>query len=88
MLCFECNICIVIVVDCIWGEWFLGECSAECGGGIELDFRHKIQEELFGGKPCEGEHIRHEDCNTHNCPSMTLYRLYQSLYRNNHQLDK
>ena len=69
---------IVIVVDCIWGEWFLGECSAECGGGIELDFRHKIQEELFGGKPCEGEHIRHEDCNTHNCPSMTLYRLYQS----------
>ena len=74
----ECNICIVVVVDCIWGEWFLGECSAECGGGIELDFRHKIQEELFGGKPCEGEHIRHEDCNTHNCPSMT-YQLFQSL---------
>ena len=71
---------IVIVVDCIWGEWFLGECSAECGGGIELDFRHKIQEELFGGKPCEGEHIRHEDCNTHNCPSMP-YQLYQSLYK-------
>lgn len=60
---------IFYAVDCIWGEWVIGECSNECGGGHQLDFRIEIQEELFGGKPCEGEGIRMLECNTHNCPS-------------------
>ena len=55
-------------VDCKWGDWIIGECSKECGGGVQIDIREKIQEELFGGKPCDGEYNRELDCNTNSCP--------------------
>ena len=55
-------------MDCEWGDWVVGECSMECGGGIQIDFRDKIQEELFGGKPCEGDATRETECNNEECP--------------------
>ena len=60
------------LVDCKWGDWVIGECSEECGGGIQIDFREKIQEELFDGKPCDGEASREVECNTDNCPGITV----------------
>ena len=58
------------LVDCLWGEWIIGVCSNECGGGHQINIREVIQEELFGGKPCEGEASVEEECNMHNCPGM------------------
>ena len=62
---FWCN-----PVDCVWGDWVEGKCSKECGGGIQIDFRKKNQEELFGGNPCDGEPTREVECNTNECPGL------------------
>ena len=71
---------LIQLVDCVWGEWNIGVCSNECGGGHQINIREKIQEELFGGKPCEGEASVEEDCNMHNCPgkenSIAIHFLY------------
>ena len=54
---------MMCIVDCIWGEWVIGECSEECNGGIRLNYREKTQQEMFNGK-CEGEatYIRMAKC--------------------------
>jgi hypothetical protein len=44
------------------------ECSKTCGGGVQIDSREKFQEELFGGKACEGILTRERKCNTDECP--------------------
>ena len=59
-------------VDCVWGELNIGVCSHDCGGGERINIRQKIQEELFDGKPCEGDASVKEECNMHNCPGNTL----------------
>ena len=59
------NLCIT--VNCEWGEWVIGTCSENCGGGIRHNFREKIQEELFGGT-CEGNANVVEQCNAEPCP--------------------
>ena len=52
----------------------IGECPATCGGGLQFDYREKIQEELFGGNPCEGEEYRHGECNVNACPGITCFK--------------
>ena len=59
-------------VDCEWGKWVIGECSEECGGGVQINFREKIQEELFGGKTCDGVATQELDCNTNSCPGIEI----------------
>ena len=56
------------LVDCQWGDWELGECSALCGGGFQTDRRFPSQKQLFGGSPCQGESTRINKCNTTPCP--------------------
>ena len=65
---------LLVSVDCKWGEWEIGECSKDCGGGVRLNLRQKTQEDLFGGEPCEGVATAEEDCNTHNCPGSILWK--------------
>ena len=57
-----------ISVDCVWGVWESGECSKECGGGTRTNKRDRIQEELFGGNPCNGNSTFEENCNLQECP--------------------
>ena len=61
---------IFCIVDCIWGDWVIGQCSKTCGGGIQIDSREKLQEDLFGGEPCDGDSTRQTECNTEECPGM------------------
>ena len=58
------------IVDCKWGDWVIDKCSKICGGGVQIDSREKLQEELFGGKPCEANSIRQNECNTDECPGI------------------
>ena len=61
-----------VLVDCTWSEWIPGQCSKTCGGGIRNDSRQMFIE-LYGGKPCEGETTREEQCNTNGCPGIYIY---------------
>ena len=61
------------LVNCEWGNWSLGQCSAKCGGGIQIDSRVQSQEALFDGNPCEGEATRKTVCNPNACPGKILF---------------
>ena len=61
---------MICIVDCKWGDWVIVECSKTCGSGFQIDSRQKLQEELFGGKPCEGNSTRQRECNTDKCPGI------------------
>ena len=67
----ECNYNIVIIVvsvECEWGPWMTGECSATCGDGVQKMTRSILAVEQFGGKPCEGESSMEEPCSNEECP--------------------
>ena len=58
---------LVAEIDCVWGEWQIGDCSKTCGVGIVTMTRIKIVEEAYGGK-CEGGSTMQESCNKQDCP--------------------
>ena len=64
------NFYMLCIVDCIWENWVIGECSENCGGGFQIDSRKKLQKELYGGNPCAGNSTRQIECNTDECPGM------------------
>ena len=56
-------------VDCEWLPWTeWGDCSHECGGGIQIRSREFLAE-MYGGAPCEGDRTEVRACNEHHCPS-------------------
>ena len=56
-------------VDCQFSEWSKdGGCSKTCGNGTQKWSRYKIQEERYGGKPCDGSLNGVTHCNTQSCP--------------------
>jgi len=55
-------------VDCVWGEWQYGDCSEDCGGGIQPMMRVKTVEAQFNGTECEGEAYGEQECNPDPCP--------------------
>ena len=60
-------------VDCEWGEWVVGECSEECGNGVQTMTRTiKIQAQ-FDGKECVGESSIEESCFVKECPRNLLF---------------
>ena len=67
-------------VDCKWGCWEFGDCSVECGGGIQPKFRIKIQDALFNGIECEGEAHDEVECNTQCCPGNRICSFDQIPY--------
>ena len=58
----------VFLVDCQWDEWIDGQCSKTCGGGTQIDTRHKKIKAAFGGEECAGPSNITKECNTQECP--------------------
>jgi len=56
-------ICKVVSVWSDWGSW--SDCSADCGGGLQTQYRTCL------GGSCFGENSRTQSCNTHDCSSST-----------------
>lgn len=57
-------------VDGNWSEWQEDvPCSAECGGGMQVQKREcNNPKPEWGGKECDGEPTRQFECNTQECP--------------------
>ena len=71
-------ICI-LVVDCQWTAWNVGECSLTCGGGTRINTRSKTVEEENAGV-CTGESTAEEDCNSQECPGKIDFYLHFKLH--------
>ena len=57
------------IVNCIWDEWIIGDCSKTCGGGERINTRDKLLRASHGGKPCSPEDSTlTEKCNINECP--------------------
>ena len=59
-------------MDCEWGDWKKGECSAECGGGVRINTRTVMKKAEHGGMECFGFSNVTEICNTKSCPGNRL----------------
>ena len=69
-----------LLVDCTWGDWDLGECSATCAGGIRIDTRNIATEAMHGGF-CDPEgDVRREICNTQACPRMLKFQYFEIIF--------
>ena len=62
---FEEN--LLFLVDCVWGEWNTGACSATCGKATRTSNRIKVVKEANGGK-CEGKATKIDICDVSPCP--------------------
>ena len=69
----ECNSIytqfVIILENCQWGTWNIGDCSKSCGGGRRAKYRRKVEHEAHGGT-CYGPWDIEEDCNTQKCPGI------------------
>ena len=58
----------------LWSEW--GECSAECGGGVQSRERSCTDPApAHRGVECGGEGQESRECNSEQCPDYTMYIL-------------
>jgi len=62
-----CNNNICPAIHCEWNDWVLGECSAECGTGTQINTRTKSVEEANGGT-CSGQPTEELECKLKECP--------------------
>jgi hypothetical protein len=63
-----CATDIICPTDCVLGDWKnMFECSADCGGGTQLQVRSVIVGPANGGAPCD-DFVRLVPCNTAPCP--------------------
>jgi len=60
----------LILADCEWDVWKVGECSKDCGGGKRTNTRLVKIEAANGGKNCSGVPEISEDCNLEECPGI------------------
>ena len=58
------------LVDCIWDDWKIGECSRDCGGGTRTNQRLPKVLADHGGKDCVGVSNITEVCNNQACPGI------------------
>jgi hypothetical protein len=60
-------------INCVWSEWSSdGECSATCGGGIEIFSKKEETKAEHGGAVCEGPGVKEEKCSQEACPTTTM----------------
>ena len=64
------------LVDCEWGNWTIGECDKECGGGMRTNTRIPAPEAQYGGQNCTGHPSVTESCNIHECPGIFIVSLH------------
>ena len=67
----------LLVVDCQWNKWKLGDCSKTCGGGIRTNTRTKKVLSAHGGDDCDGLASVNENCNVQACPGIE-HQVYHS----------
>ena len=75
----------ILAIDCVWGEWTVGECSTTCGIGSRVSTRIKLVEEDNGGN-CSGRSTKTEECNVQECPGNDLKYLRRALETFNESL--
>ena len=54
-------------IHCVWDNWVIGNCSAECGVGTRENTRVKLVEESNGGT-CTGNSTETLECQEQECP--------------------
>ena len=61
---------VIVSIDCQWSNWSIyKQCSKSCDGGTQIWQRRERIKSKNGGKPCLGDAIISEDCNTQSCPN-------------------
>ena len=70
---------LLVLVNCEWSEWILGDCSKECGGGARINKRVHKSEASHGGDECSGDSNSTQPCNIQECPG-TLFWLFKVLF--------
>ena len=56
------QIFMIVTVDCAWGPFVWGACSATCGFGIQNGFRQPNPSASNGGRPCSGSAFDQRPC--------------------------
>ena len=74
---------LILPVQCEWGTWQNGPCSATCGEGTRHQKRSKLSQERNGGK-CEGGSFILEPCNNESCSGML--RIQYSPFPSHHYI--
>ena len=62
----------MILVNCEWDEWKIGECDKTCGGGVQTKTRIQKSEAKYGGEECQGLANSTQECNLQDCPGKYL----------------
>jgi len=63
----ECNV-HACPVDCVVSQWSsFGECSKECGGGVQFATRFVLVKPEHGGNACPALATQPQECNTFEC---------------------
>ena len=63
---------IPFLVDCVWNDWTVGQCSLSCGGGTLTKIRTHNVTAQHGGEVCAGHAEVTESCNVQECPGKFL----------------
>ena len=78
------------VVNCVWDQWIIGDCSVTCGEGTRTNTRIPKVAAQFGGDDCDGTSSSNEKCKDQECPGknmqnssqlMTVYLWYYTWWR-------
>ena len=56
------------VVNCVWDQWIIGDCSVTCGEGTRTNTRIPKVAAQFGGDECDGTSFSTEKCRDQECP--------------------
>jgi len=69
-----CIFVFSFVVDGVWSEWIdLGNCTRECGGGTQEQFRScNNPKASCGGRACTGPRVQNIGCNPQCCPGVCV----------------
>ena len=63
-----------LAIHCVWDNWVIGTCSAECGPGTRTNTRVKLVEESNGGT-CTGKDEEVLECMDKECPGTSLLKM-------------
>lgn len=66
---------ILFAVDGVWAAWgSWGTCTVTCGGGTQTRSRTCTNPApQYNGADCPGSDGSSQDCNTHHCPSTSVF---------------
>ena len=65
------------VVNCVWDQWIIGDCSVTCGEGTRTNTRIPKVAAQFGGDECDGTSSSTEKCKDQECPGKNMQNRFQ-----------